>query len=270
MVTDSSGTVVYSEAYNPYGGVLKTWENSFDPLPKFSVKERDKESGLDYFGARYYDKEQYRFISVDPIINPRGSSSNSQLFNLYTYCRNNPISFLDTQGYASVHCRIGRIEVVHKGDRDVGVRGWGFTDPNYTIEIGDSRASLDVNITFTAIVLGPDTMWAFAIINDLAPNSQERTLAHERRHVRDIKKYVKKRISELEPEWVSGEYSVNEIEAKIRELVNEGVMKTVKKWDFIESIGWWIDKAERWFYGFDPYFYSMYLDYGIYEIHDDR
>jgi RHS repeat-associated protein len=107
VVTDSSGTVVYSEAYNPYGGVQKTWVNSFDPLPKFSGKERDKESGLDYFGARYYDRAQYRFISADPLIILQGAQATPQRWNLYVYCVNNPAIITDPSGKYGVDVHFG-------------------------------------------------------------------------------------------------------------------------------------------------------------------
>jgi len=105
-VTDDSGTVVYARAYDPYGGIQLTWVNSFDPTPKFSGKERDSESGLDYFGARYYDNSQYRFISVDPIIEPATLESITNVESLYSFCDNNPISNFDPTGMYgySVHC----------------------------------------------------------------------------------------------------------------------------------------------------------------------
>jgi RHS repeat-associated protein len=98
IVTDESGTVVYSAAHDPYGGIQKTWVNTYDPTPKFSGKERDAESGLDYFGARYYDKAQYRFISADPVINTDQYILNPQRMHLFSYCMNNPTSFLDPDG----------------------------------------------------------------------------------------------------------------------------------------------------------------------------
>ncbi len=67
-MTDSTGNVVYSAAHEPYGGIQQTWVTSFDPELKFSGKPHDAESGLDYFGARYYDRAQYRFISVEQLI----------------------------------------------------------------------------------------------------------------------------------------------------------------------------------------------------------
>jgi hypothetical protein len=54
VVTDDTGTVVYAAAHDPYGGIQKVWKDDFDPKRKFSDKERDGETGLDYFGAMYY------------------------------------------------------------------------------------------------------------------------------------------------------------------------------------------------------------------------
>jgi RHS repeat-associated protein len=50
------------------GGNSADVDSAYDPALKFSGKERDTESGLDYFGARYYDHSLYRFLSVDPVI----------------------------------------------------------------------------------------------------------------------------------------------------------------------------------------------------------
>jgi len=98
IVTDNAGTVVYSEAYAPYGGVQETWVDSFDPLAKFSGKERDAESQLDYFGARYYDSSQYRFISIDPKLISQEATVDPQRWSLYTYCSDNPINRIDPDG----------------------------------------------------------------------------------------------------------------------------------------------------------------------------
>jgi RHS repeat-associated protein len=101
-VTDDSGTVVYSAAYDPYGGIQRTWENTYDPKLRFSGKERDSGSGLDYFGARHYGHSSYRFISTDPVLNREEAISNPQLWNLYSYCRNNPVTFVDPDGETDI------------------------------------------------------------------------------------------------------------------------------------------------------------------------
>ncbi len=98
IITNSSGNVVFSEAYGPYGDVQKTWTNTYDPKMKFSGKEREGYSDLDYFGARYFDHKSYRFNSVDPVINKKEALYNPQLWNLYAYCNNNPITYYDPDG----------------------------------------------------------------------------------------------------------------------------------------------------------------------------
>lgn len=66
--------------------------------PFLTLKERDNETGLDYFGARYYGSMMGRFTSVDPIIVTPERFFDPQQFNLYSYTRNNPLRFIDPRG----------------------------------------------------------------------------------------------------------------------------------------------------------------------------
>jgi RHS repeat-associated protein len=66
-------------------------------ISQFTGKERDAETGLDYFGARYYGSNMGRFMSVDP----SGFSihkTNPQSWNRYTSTLNNPLRYIDTNG----------------------------------------------------------------------------------------------------------------------------------------------------------------------------
>jgi RHS repeat-associated protein len=64
---------------------------------RYTAKERDSESGLDYFGARYYASSMGRFTSPD---SPSYSHlSNPQAWNLYAYTYNNPVSTWDPDGH---------------------------------------------------------------------------------------------------------------------------------------------------------------------------
>jgi RHS repeat-associated protein len=63
---------------------------------------------LDYFGARYYDKTQYRFISVDPIMARTAALFDPQLWHLYSYCRNSPVTFFDPEGKQPIFIRVVR------------------------------------------------------------------------------------------------------------------------------------------------------------------
>ena len=59
-------------------------------------KERDQESGNDYFGARYYGSSMGRFLSPDDV---GGHIENPQTLNLYSYVANNPLSRTDPTGH---------------------------------------------------------------------------------------------------------------------------------------------------------------------------
>jgi RHS repeat-associated protein len=70
---------------------------------KFTGKERDAETGLDYFGARYFSAAQGRFTSPDwserPQAVPYANPSDPQTLNLYAYVRNNPLCCSDIDGH---------------------------------------------------------------------------------------------------------------------------------------------------------------------------
>jgi len=66
---------------------------------KYTQKERDNETGLDYFVARYYASIQGRFTSADPLYLEMGRLSDPQRLNLYSYTRNNPLKFVDHLGF---------------------------------------------------------------------------------------------------------------------------------------------------------------------------
>ena len=62
-----------------------------------SSKERDAETGLDFFGARYFSSAQGRFTTPDPLLNS-GRPWNPQSWNRYSYASNNPLRNVDPTG----------------------------------------------------------------------------------------------------------------------------------------------------------------------------
>jgi RHS repeat-associated protein len=65
---------------------------------RYTGKERDDETGLDYFINRYYSSTQGRFTSVDPVKLTPARMVDPQQLNLYAYVRNNPLKFIDLDG----------------------------------------------------------------------------------------------------------------------------------------------------------------------------
>jgi len=65
---------------------------------RFTGKERDSETGLDYFGARYMGSAQGRFTSPDPVFMTKARVYDPQQWNQYAYVRNNPMIHVDPDG----------------------------------------------------------------------------------------------------------------------------------------------------------------------------
>jgi RHS repeat-associated protein len=95
-VTDEQGELLERHDYLPFG---EEWNPRPSGQPrKFTGKERDRETGWDYFGARYYEASLARFTSIDPVINWDVNRVDPQRWNRYAYARNNPLKFVDPDG----------------------------------------------------------------------------------------------------------------------------------------------------------------------------
>lgn len=108
VITDSIGNSAQQLYYYPYGEI-KTNTGSDITKHKFTDQEYDAETGLYYYGARYYDPKLARFISADTIVpDPR----NPQSLNRYSYVINNPLSYIDPTGHGFWKTLLGVVEVV--------------------------------------------------------------------------------------------------------------------------------------------------------------
>lgn len=97
---------------------------------KFTGKERDAETGLDYFGARYFSGAQGRFTSPDAPFADQHINS-PQTWNLYIYGRDNPLRYVDENGQASVeYLRRKAVALAREQERELinrtgrGTRAW--------------------------------------------------------------------------------------------------------------------------------------------------
>jgi RHS repeat-associated protein len=105
VITDGNGNVVSRHDYYPFGEELAT-SNRTSALQygvtdyvaqRFTGKERDTETGLDFFGARYMSSAQGRFTSVDPAFESEILEL-PQTWNRYSYVYNNPLRYRDPDG----------------------------------------------------------------------------------------------------------------------------------------------------------------------------
>ena len=115
MVLDQSGELANVKRHDylpfgeellaPTGGRTSGQGYAADGVrQQFTGKERDTETGLDYFLARYYSSPQGRFVSVDPLM-ASAQASNPQTWNRYNYVLNNPLRHTDPTGMTVTQLR---------------------------------------------------------------------------------------------------------------------------------------------------------------------
>ena len=102
VITDSAGVIKAESDYYPWGGELQFVANDSNHY-KFTGKERDSETQLDYFGARYYSNGLGRWVSADwsptPVPVPYADFHDPQTLNLYQFVGGNPASKADPDGH---------------------------------------------------------------------------------------------------------------------------------------------------------------------------
>lgn len=105
-ITDDAGTVLQELSFDAWGNLrsAETWR-AWGQLPEpmfdrgFTGHEHLYAFGLINMNGRMYDPQMSSFLSVDAYVQ---SPENSQSFNRYTYCMNNPLKYVDPSGWVMV------------------------------------------------------------------------------------------------------------------------------------------------------------------------
>ena len=138
MLTDIGGGVHMTYDYGPYGE--GHYSSGSDPNHYlFTGKERDTETGNDYFGARYYESAMGRFLTPDwaatPVPVPYAKMSLPQTLNLYPYVENNPVTGVDPDGHqneAEVRAELNRLADGYKVPRPV-MQAVALTESHFNV-----------------------------------------------------------------------------------------------------------------------------------------
>jgi RHS repeat-associated protein len=101
VTTDRSGNVIQQHEYSAYGTDRCTVDNAaghpeYKPTQRFTGQVLDEDTGLYFYGSRYYDPELGRFVQADTIVPSPGAP---QTLNRYSYCGNNPLKYVDPTGH---------------------------------------------------------------------------------------------------------------------------------------------------------------------------
>ena len=142
-ITDADGKPIQYIHYAPYGELIANKQTiGYDERYKFTGKERDWETGYDYFGARFYDYRKGFWNSVDPLADKYPGNTP------YLYCNGNPIMLVDPDGkdpgtpilkskYAKDVTNLNYYQYRAQIEIDEGRKA-----PNYLLEYGDKYCKL--------------------------------------------------------------------------------------------------------------------------------
>lgn len=132
----ANGNLAAAYEYSPYGESLRTqtFDSTIADNPfRFSTKWTDGETGLVYYGRRYYSSSQGRFLGRDPIEEAGG-------LNLYRFCQNNSVNAWDRLGCDAVVLPTVHVTASKFPDYDDVVTGGmpGGTEDAGTSDAGDN------------------------------------------------------------------------------------------------------------------------------------
>lgn len=142
-MTGYFGYPTWSATYLPFG---QEWNpqatvNHY----KFTGKERDSESGLDNFGARYNSSQYGRFMSPDQRRLSIRDLINPQKWNKYVYTINNPLRYFDPDGMEEIEIQL-RAFIAQKSESVMGSTYAGDNRTFSTASNASSRTSITVRI----------------------------------------------------------------------------------------------------------------------------
>ncbi len=163
VVTNSSGTVLDDSDFYPFGGE-RAYLSSSGNNYKFTSKERDTESGLDDFAARFYTSNYGRFISADD--SKYMKAADPQTFNLYSYVSNNPINAVDPTGHSEKWAnRFKEMQGGGIADGDTGDSSVGSADP------GPDQTNSGSDASVVAEEMSGDPISPPTTSNDVTPDT---------------------------------------------------------------------------------------------------
>ncbi len=103
LTTDQSGQKIEETQYDPWGEVKAGGTKS---KFQYTGQEKDPETGLNYYNARYYDSHTKHFTQPDDIVQ---DPYDPQTLNRYSYVKNNPLKYTDPSGHNVITFFLGAI-----------------------------------------------------------------------------------------------------------------------------------------------------------------
>jgi RHS repeat-associated protein len=156
FITDADGEGYQHLQYMPFGETFVTQKLASWSTPyQFSAKEKDDETGFNYFGARYYNSDISVWLSVDPMSDWFSSISG------YAYCYNDPINHIDRFGlWGKRQAKKEHRQAVDKyGKNRVGRVHYNIREQEYGFKIYDSKYEKKMDGKRTGRLIGGTEIW---------------------------------------------------------------------------------------------------------------
>ena len=141
--------------YEPFGRIYQPGSSGQDVFrPKYGDQELERDSGLYYFKARYYDPDLGRFLTPDRSLGAH-PLHNSAL-NRYAYVGNNPVSYTDPSGkFTEIGAIVGMMVATVAGALIAGTEGKILSDTTHAFD----------NWSWEGALVGAFTGWAIGAIS---------------------------------------------------------------------------------------------------------
>ena len=150
--TNATGELMWQEEFTPYGTRQINQDGGLNQI-WYTGKELDEDTGLVYFGARWYDPSIGQFLSVDPVgVIPGNRFS----YNRYAYANNNPQKYIDPDGnlafLAAIPWVVGTLSAFMTG-YELGSTGYGLSTGDVSARdlAGDIGQEIAFNTALKAI-----------------------------------------------------------------------------------------------------------------------
>ena len=217
-IANLDGEVAQHIEYVPFGEVfIEERNNTWNTPYLFNAKEFDEETGMYYYGARYYEPRLSLWISVDP------KASKMPSWSPYSAFFNNSIRFIDPDGHDPTPAEAARIAAHVYGDKkdDILTGGWRVSKRDFGIKLTDETSLR--SLVYERVVGGKVTEYVYATAGSVESKDwgenfkQPLGLSKQYEHAANNAKKLSKVLSRTELNYVG--HSLGGGEAALNSLV---------------------------------------------------
>ena len=251
-ITNLDGEVAQHIEYVPFGEVfIEERNNTWNTPYLFNAKEFDEETGLYYYGARYYELRLGLWMSADP------KAEKFPKMSPYAFSNNNPISYVDIDGFEPTpypKALLGSVDYYKWRYNDFIKQNPGKKAPSYYLNYGNKYIQRFTNET-NNLLFKQDKQWLVNARKNLQVAIEDKLKADPTIELRnggnDFKEFAFD--SHIDAYWNAGLYRLNTVDlvaivfiSNFKDLMSkDGFKQATKMID--KLINYWLDNPKEGF-----------------------